>query len=112
MKKSVSIFLIFLHLTFFIGQFSFASEYTLAPGDQLEVRIIGQKDLDSKQAIAPDGTLSLPMVGRVKVEGLNLKQLDQSLTKEYSKYVQKPQPVVYLTPRPIYVIQHDLKPMP
>jgi len=31
------------------------------------------------------------------------------LTTEFAKYVDKPQLVVYLTPRSIYVVQHDLK---
>ena len=86
---------------------SLADEYRLAPGDVLEVKIVGQDKLDTKQTITPDGTISLPMLGRLIASGLTLKQLDSVLASGFSKYINKPQVVVYLTPRPIYVVQHD-----
>jgi protein involved in polysaccharide export with SLBB domain len=111
MKKAISILLIaILHLTFVIGNLSLADEYRLAPSDQLEVRIIGQKDLDTKQSIAPDGSISLPFLGRVTAQGQTLKGFNEYLTAEFTKYLSKPsQVVVYLTPRPSYVIQHNVK---
>ena len=96
-------------LTPIIGQSSYASEYMLAPNDQLEIKIVGQKDLDTKQAIAPDGTMSLPLLGRVTALGQTLGGFNNYLSAEFAKYIKNPQVVVYLTPRPIYVIQHDVK---
>ena len=132
MRKIISVMLIFLHLTFGIvpttllynnamsgsrfytilynvigSHLSLADEYRLAPGDVLEVKIVGQDKLDTKQTITPDGTISLPMLGRLIASGLTLKQLDSVLASGFSKYINKPQVVVYLTPRPIYVVQHD-----
>jgi len=114
MKKLISIFLIIiLHLTFVIPSLSrdlsFADEYRLAPNDQLEIKVINHKEFDTKQAISPDGSISLPLVGRITAQGQTLNSFDKYLTAEFSKYVDKPQVVVYLTPRPIYVIQHDIK---
>lgn len=117
MKKFIaSLLIVILNLTFVIGIFaclpagrSFASEYVLAPSDQLEIRIIGQKDLDTKQSIAPDGSLSLPLLGRVVVQGQTLSGLNSYLSAEFARYIKSPQVVVYLTPRPIYVIQHDVR---
>jgi len=110
MKKLISIFLItILNLTFVIGHLSFAAEYTLAPGDKLEVRIINRKELDTSRIIAPDGTISLPLLGRVIASGQTLSAFNKQLMSDFGKYVERPQVVVYLTPRPIYVIQHDLK---
>ena len=110
MKKLISIFLIILH-SLVIGNWTLviASEYTLAPGDKLDVRIINRKELDTSQAIAPDGTISLPLLGRVTASGQTLSAFNDYLVAEFSKYINKPQVVVYLTPRPIYVIQHDLR---
>lgn len=112
MKKPIAILLltIFLH-SFVICNWSFviADEYILAPNDQLEIRIIGQKDLDTKQTIAPDGSISLPLLGRVTAQGQTLTAFNKNLTTDYSKYIRNPQVVVYLTPRPIYVIQHDVR---
>jgi hypothetical protein len=88
---------------------SLAFEYTLAPNDTLEIKLIGQKDMDTKQAITPDGTISLPFIGRVTASGKTLPEFEADLKTEFAKYIEKPQIVVYLTPRSIYVIQHDLK---
>ena len=110
MKKPICLFLIISTLLGFgISDFGFAAEYLLAPNDQLEIRLIGQKDLDTKQAVAPDGTISLPLLGRVTAQGQTLKGFNNYLTAEFAKYIKNPQVVVYLTPRPIYVIQHDAK---
>lgn len=106
MKKLISLILI---SCFLLTIPAFATEYRLAPSDQLEIKIINQKNLDTKQAIAPDGSISLPLVCRVEVQGKTLDELDQLLKSEYAKYIQKPQIVVYLTARPIYIVQHDLK---
>jgi len=96
-------------LTPIIGQSSYASEYMLAPNDQLEIKIVGQKDLDTKQVIAPDGSVSLPLLGRVTAQGQTLTSFNAYLSAEFAKYIKNPQVVVYLIPRPIYVIQHDVK---
>jgi len=86
-----------------------ASEYTLAPNDKLDVRIINRKELDTSQSIAPDGTISIPLLGRVTASGQTLSAFNRQLILDFGKYIERPQVVVYLTPRPIYVIQHDLK---
>jgi polysaccharide export outer membrane protein len=111
MKKSICLFLIILFLcsSFGIYHSAFAAEYTLASGDQLEIKIIGQKDLDTKQIVAPDGTISLPLLGRITAQGQTLGIFNAYLSAEFAKYIKNPQVVVYLTPRPIYVIQHDVK---
>ncbi|MFA5893984.1 MAG: polysaccharide biosynthesis/export family protein [Candidatus Margulisiibacteriota bacterium] len=109
MKKPICLFLAFWLLFSGYCLPVLAAEYTLAPSDQLEVRIIGQKDLDTKQSIAPDGTISLPFLGRVTAQGQTLAGFNNYLSVEFAKYIKSPQVVVYLTPRPIYVIQHDYK---
>jgi len=111
MKKSICSFLIILFLSssFGLKNSAFAADYYLAPSDILEIKIIGQKELDTRQAIAPDGTVSLPLLGRVTAQGQTLKGFNEQLSAEFAKYIKNPQVVVYLTPRPIYVIQHDLR---
>jgi hypothetical protein len=110
-KKLISIFLVAINCLIGVGYYApiYAADYTLAPNDQLEVKIIGQKDLDTKQTIAPDGTISLPLLGSVPAQGQTLGAFKHYLSAEFAKYIKNPQVVVYLTPRPIYVIQHDLK---
>ena len=119
MKKIICLLLIIiLNSSFVISHSAFASDlpavalakagYTLAPNDILEIKILNQKNLDTKQIIAPDGSISLPFLGRVQAQGKTINEFQAYLTAELSMYVEKPQLVVYLTPRSIYVIQHDL----
>ena len=111
MKKMTSLILITIFLSSALGirNSAFASDYLLAPNDTLEIRVVGQKDLDTKQTIAPDGTISLPLLGRVTAQGQTLSNFNKSLSAEFAQYIKNPQVVVYLTPRPIYVIQHDVR---
>jgi len=110
MKKLISIcLLIVFNLTFVIGHLSLADEYRLAPNDTLEIKIVAHKELDTKQAIAPDGSISLPLLGTVTASGQTFTDLNKYLTSGFSKYIENSQVIVYLTPRPIYVIQHNLE---
>ena len=94
-----------------------AIDYTLATGDKLEVRVLGQSQLDTTQTIAPDGSVSLPIMGRVQASGLTLKTLQEKIKKDFAKFAPKSNVVVLLTPRtipveepkPIYVVIHNLK---
>ena len=111
MRKTLCLLLIIINLLIGFGLYSpiLGADYILAPNDQLEVRLIGQKDLDTKQTVAPDGTISLPLLGRVTAQGQTLASFNNYLSAEFAKYIKSPQVVVYLTPRPTYVIQHDVK---
>jgi len=110
-KKLICLLLVAINCLMGFGYCSptLAADYTLAPNDQLEVKIIGQKDLDTKQAIAPDGTISLPLLGSVPAQGQTLGAFKLYLSAEFAKYIKNPQVVVYLIPRSIYVVQHDIK---
>jgi len=109
MKRIISVILIINYILLGFGQMGVAAEYVLGPNDQLEINVISQPDLTTRQVVTPDGTISLPVIGRIKVEGLTLRQLDEYLTSEFTKYIEKPKVIVYLTARPIYIIQHDVK---
>ena len=97
MKKAICILLIA------ILNLSLAESFRLSPGDQLEIRIIDHSIFDTKQSIAPDGTISLPAVGRIQAQGLTLAQLDNCIVTGFSKYIENPQIVVYLTQQPDFM---------
>ena len=92
--------------------------YSLAPGDTLEIHVVGRDELTTKQVITPDGTLSIPVMGRLVVSGKTLFELDALLEGGFAKVVKSPHVVTYLTPKPssvsdekvpIYVVLCDLK---
>jgi len=72
--------------------------YHLQPGDTIDIDILTKKDLHTKQPITPDGTVSLPLIGRLFVQGKTLPELDTLLQTQFSTYIQTPQIVTIITP--------------
>jgi len=67
-----------------------ATTYTLQPGDTLDIQILNKKELSSRQLISPDGTISLPLVGRQNVTGKTLEAVDAQLKSHFTKYFESP----------------------
>lgn len=48
---------------------------TVGPGDVFQLEIVGEKDLPREYQVASDGTVDIPYVGRLKVEGLEPQEI-------------------------------------
>ena len=72
------------------------TSYSPQPGDTLDIQILNKKDLNTRQLVAPDGTVSLPLIGRLSVKGKSLETIDTLLKTEFAKYIQNPVLVVQL----------------
>lgn len=68
--------------------------YAPQPGDTIEVQILNKKELNTRQLVAPDGTISLPFIGRYAVQGKSLETLDDQIKASLGKYIQHPEIVV------------------
>lgn len=78
--------------------------YILGPGDGLEIELVDLPELSGIFVIGPDGTLYLPRLRAIYVEGLTLEELRIFLTEQFRTYVIDPQ--IYIRPtkyRPIRV---------
>ena len=49
---------------------------TLGVGDELEIRISQTKDVPTEYQVAPDGTVKLPYIGAVKIDGLEPNEIE------------------------------------
>lgn len=58
-------------------------DYQLAPGDQIEFRVVGSPDMDTVQIVRADGRITLPMIDDQVVSGTTLQQLRTKLRSEY-----------------------------
>ena len=78
--------------------------YILGPSDGLQIELLDLPELSGIFSIGPDGTLYLPRLRALDVEGLTVEELRYFLTQQFSTYVRDPQvyvrPVVY---RPIRI---------
>ena len=78
--------------------------YILGPGDAVVVELLDVPEYSGVFVIGPDGTLYMPRLRSLYVEGLTVEELRSFLTKQFGTYVHDPQvfvsPAVY---RPIRV---------
>ena len=78
--------------------------YILGPGDGLEIELLDLPELSGRFSIGPDGSLYLPRLRALYVEGLTIEELRGFLTQQFKAYVRDPQ--VYVRPvayRPIRI---------
>ena len=59
--------------------------YVLSANDQVGVEVFGEDDLRTSGRLNPEGNLSLPLLGSVKLAGLTLTQASAKLTELYAK---------------------------
>ena len=78
--------------------------YILGPGDSLQIELLDIPELSGTFSIGPDGTLYLPRLRALYVEGLTVEELRYFLTEQFKAYVKKPE--LYVRPigyRPVRI---------
>ena len=67
------------------------SPYKITPGDQFDITVYEHPELTVRQIIVtPDGFVSAPLIGPVKIGGLSLVEATEALKKQISQYIRKP----------------------
>ena len=82
----------------------FQDAYILGPGDSVLVELLDVPEYSGVFTIGPDGTLYLPRLRSLYVNGLTIEELRDSLTEQFSAYLREPQ--LFVSPaayRPIRV---------
>ena len=65
-------------------------DYLIQPGDELEIKFFYNPEINEKVTVRPDGKISLQLVDEVPAAGLKPIQLDDVLTRKYSKELKNP----------------------
>ena len=85
--------------------------YTLGAGDNLRIDVFGDESMSGERRIAGDGTLTLPLIGRVEAAGLTTHELKEKLESQLTEYMRDPRVnVQMLTYRPVYIVGEVKKP--
>lgn len=72
-----------------------APGYVLGPDDQINIRALDAEEISDKPLrIGIDGTINLPLVGRMTAAGLTAEELESELSTRLARYVKSPQVVV------------------
>jgi polysaccharide export outer membrane protein len=69
-------------------------QYTLGPGDVIQVAVLAHPELAQTAPVGPDGRVSLFFVGSVYVAGMTVDQVAGMLARAYADYVVSPQVAV------------------
>ena len=64
-----------------------ADPYQIGSDDELEIVVWNQPQLSGKVIVASDGTIAMPLIGRVPATGLTPDLLKADLEKRYVRYV-------------------------
>lgn len=80
--------------------------YTLGSGDRIKVTVFGEEDLSGEFSVDGSGNISFPLIGELKVQGLNLRDLERLLVEELAKgYLIDPKVMLeVLNYRPFYIL--------
>jgi polysaccharide export outer membrane protein len=75
----------------------FVRAYRIGPGDLLELKVFQVDELNQVVRVSEDGSITLPLLGRVLVEGLTQEGVVQKLTGLLqAKYVKNPQVTIFI----------------
>ena len=89
-------------------------DYEIGPEDVLQISVFQVSDLDETVRVSNDGTIAVPLLGRVEAAGLTPDQLRKELEQAYGKnLLQNPQISVFVKEfhaQPISVIGAVQKP--
>ncbi len=67
------------------------TDYVIGAQDVLTITVYDQVELSGKFTVDPDGTLTFPLLGRIKAGGLTLRGLEDDLKKRSVRWL-PPQP--------------------
>lgn len=69
-------------------------EYRVGPDDVLHVLVWNQPDLTMEVLVRKDGSISMPLLGNIKVEGHTIPEIEELLRQGFASYVEKPHIIV------------------
>ena len=66
------------------------SDYTIGPGDILDISVWKEAALTKLVIVLPDGNISFPLIGEIRAQGLTLNQLKEKLETKIKRFVPQP----------------------
>jgi polysaccharide export outer membrane protein len=80
------------------------TDYIVGAGDLLRLDIFQVAEYSGEYLVLVDGTITLPLIGRLPVAGLTLTQMSEQISKGYEEYLKRPLATVSLvSPRPLKI---------
>ena len=81
-----------------------ADSYIIGPGDKLDLKVFSSPELSGILPVLADGTVSLPLVGSVRVSGLTPQQAGRWIQQLFSQDLLSPElQITVAKPRPLNI---------
>lgn len=71
-------------------QNSRSTSYILGPGDRVLVAVANVEEYSREYEVLPDGSLNLPLIGAVSVQGQTLSQASATIENRFKRYIHLP----------------------
>ena len=72
------------------GSLTQEAAYTLGPGDRIALDIFGVPEFSKEYQVLVDGTLNLPIIRSVSIQGLTLQEAANVITRRYEPFINVP----------------------
>jgi polysaccharide export outer membrane protein len=67
-----------------------AGEYRIGAGDVMDISVWKNDDLTRQRVVLPDGTVQMPLLGQVMVEGKTVVDLEKELEEKLAAFISNP----------------------
>ena len=67
-----------------------SSDYLLQPGDLVTIQVYKEEDMDRTLRISSQGTIAFPLIGNIKIAGLNISQAENKVEENLRSYLKTP----------------------
>lgn len=88
-------------------------KYKISAGDVLFIRVSPAEELSKEVMVTADGEVILPLIGKLKVDGMTTAELEKTLEKLYSVYISNPKvsvTVKFFSRRQVFIMGEVNKP--
>lgn len=92
-----------------------APPYLLSPGDKVVISVWQEDTLRQETTVLPDGSITIPLAGRIDVAGLDVNTVTDRISARLKKYIADPQVSVVVSSAAgnlVYVQGKVIKPGP
>jgi polysaccharide export outer membrane protein len=88
-----------------------AQDYRVQPGDTLQIEVLEDATLNRSTIVLPDGQITLPVAGTIRVAGRSLTQIQEDLVSRLAPGFATP-PTVFVSLAALAVPREPIAPLP
>lgn len=88
-----------------------AQDYRVQPGDTLQIEVLEDATLNRSTIVLPDGQITLPVAGTIRVGGRSLAQIQEDLSRRLAPGFAAP-PTVFVSLSALAVPREPVEPRP